>query len=403
MRRDDIAEDRKPYLMPAAGYPNACALVAPPTPRRLPLDLRRDAAGFAEAHAALGRLQGALKHIPNADMVTRTLARREAVMSSQIEGTKSDLHQLLTYEATHGTGGMPSDVKITQHYVVALQHGLERIRAGGRAALTLTLIHELHALLMQDEATRFPVGAYREEQVWIGSTPRIEDATFVPAPPGEVQGCMEEMAASILQYSPREDEQSALTVLGQLAIAHAQFETIHPYHDGNGRTGRLIMPLMLAAEGYPPLYLSGMLLRSKNEYYAALASIQLRGEWGPWCDLLGRAVVESCDESVSIAEDLLALAERWEQALASYRAGSATRRLPRFLIGHPILSVQQAAKGLGISVPAANAGLNNLLAAGIVSLVNERQWGRVFQATQVLQRLDQTPASRHGRAGGGLR
>src|SRR5262249_39765895 len=150
-------------------------------------------------------------------------------------------------------------------------------------------------------------------------------------------------------------------------IAHAQFETIHPYHDGNGRTGRLIMPLMLAAEGYPPLYLSGTLLRSKKEYYEALASVQLRGEWDPWRELLGRAVVESCDESISIAEDLLALAERWEQDLSRYRAGSATRRLPRFLIGHPVLSVQQAAQGLSISVPAANAGLNNLLAAGIVS------------------------------------
>jgi len=328
-------------------------------------------------------------------MVTRTLARREAVMSSQIEGTKSDLHQLLTYEATHGTGGLPADVRITERYVAALQHGLERVRVGGRAVLDLALIHELHALLMQDEATHFPVGAYREDQVWIGPTLRIEDATFVPAPPARVKGCMDEMVASILQYAPREDEPTVLTILAQLAIAHAQFETIHPYHDGNGRTGRLLMPLMLAAEGYPPLYLSVVLLRAKSEYYAALASVQLQGEWGPWLELLGHAVVESCDESISIAEDLLALAERWEQELRSYRADSATRRLPRFLIGHPVLSVQQAAAGLSISVPAANTALNNLLAAGIVSLVNERQWGRVFEATQVLQRLDQLPARRY--------
>lgn len=393
MRRGDVAENRRPYLVPAAGYPNAYALVAPPTPRTLPLDLQHQAV-LAEAHSALGRLQGALRHIPNADMVTRTLARREAVMSSQIEGTKSDLHQLLTYEATRGTRDMPADVKVTERYVEALRHGLDRIRAGGRAALNLALIHELHALLMQDEAARFPVGAYRNDQVWIGSTRRIEDATFVPAPPAQVRGCMEELEQSILQYAPREDEQAVLSILAQLAIAHAQFETIQPYHDGNGRTGRLIMPLMLAAAGYPPLYLSGTLLRAKKEYYDALASVQLRGEWGPWRELLGRAVAESCDESVSIAEDLLALAERWEQDLNKYRAHSATRRLPRFLIGHPVLSVQQAAAGLSISVPAANAALNNLLAAGIVSLVNERRWGRVFQATQVLQRLDQPPASR---------
>jgi Fic family protein len=393
MRREDIAESRKPYLVRAQGHPNVYALAAPPTPRTLPISHRLETA-FSEAHAALGRLQGALRHIPNIDMVTRTLARREAVMSSRIEGTRSDLHQLLTYEATHGARGLPADVRVTERYVAALQHGLERIRSGGRTALDLPLIHELHALLMQDEAARFPVGAWREDQVWIGPTLRIEDATFVPAPPALVQDCMAEMAAGILQFAPREDEQTELTILAQLAIAHAQFETIHPYHDGNGRTGRLLLPLMLAAEGYPPLYLSGALLRAKSEYYAALASVQLRGEWDPWRGLLSRAVTESCDESISIAEDLLALALRWEQELGSFRAHSATRRLPRFLIGYPVLSVQQAAAGLKVSTPAANGALNNLLAAGIVSLIDERQWGRVFQATEVLQRLDQAPSAR---------
>lgn len=392
MRRADVAQNRRPYLVPAHGYPNAWALVAPPTPRVLPIDHRHEAIS-AEAHAALGRLESALEHIPNADMVTRTLARREAVMSSQIEGTKSNLRQLLTYEATQGSGELPADVRVTECYVSALQHGLQRVRTSGRKALDLALVHELHALLMQDEKTNFPVGAYRTDQVWIGSTLRIEDATFVPAPPERVHECMEEMTASILQYRPREDEHTALSILAQLTIAHAQFETIHPYHDGNGRTGRLLLPLLLAAEGYPPLYLSGALLRRKSEYYGALASVQLRGDWGEWRGLLSQAVVESCDESVSIAEDLLALAVSWEQELRTYRAHSATVRLPRFLIGHPVLSVQQAAKGLGVSIPAANAALNNLLAAGIVSLVDERRWGRVFQATRVLNRLDQPPAS----------
>ncbi len=393
MRRDSVANDRKPYLVPALGHPNVCALVAPPTQRMLPLT-RQHEASFAQAHAAMGRLQSALKHIPNADMVTRTLARREAVMSSQIEGTKSGLQQLLTYEATQATGALPADVRVTQYYVEALALGLERIRIGGRAVLDLALIHELHASLMRDETVHLPIGAYRENQVWIGSTRRIEDATFVPAPPSYVQGCMEEMEASMLKYTAREEEQAELTVLAQLAIVHAQFETIHPYQDGNGRTGRLLIPLILAAEAYPPLYVSGALLRAKSEYYAALASIQLQGEWSPWLELLGDAVVEACDEAVSIAEDLLALAERWEQELRSYRADSASRRLPRFLIGYPVLSVQQAAVGLKISVPAANAALNNLRAAGIVSLVNERQWGRVFQATEVLRRLDQSPDPR---------
>jgi len=392
MRREDVARDRQPYLVPALGYPHVCALVAPPTPRRLVLERSHDV-GFAEAHAALGRLQGTLDRIPNVDMVTRTLARREAVKSSQIEGTRTDLSQLLTYEATHGVAGLPPDVRVTERYVTALQHGLDRVRANGRGALTLTMLNELHAILMQDEGPAHPIGAYRVNQAWIGSTLRIEDATFVPAPPAQIAGCMEEMAASILQYAPREDEQASLSLLAQMAIAHAQFETIHPYHDGNGRTGRLLLPLLLAAEGYPPLYLSGSLLRARTEYYAALAAVQLRGDWSPWLALLARAVIEACQDSCAIALDLVALAERWETQLQVYRSDSAIRRLPRLLISHPILSVAQAARELGVSVAAANGALNNLLKAGIVSLVNERQWGRVFQATEVLQRLDRAPGN----------
>lgn len=144
---------------------------------------------------------------------------------------------------------------------------------------------------------------------------------------------MEEMESSILQYTPREEEQTELTVLAQLAIAHAQFETVHPYHDGNERVGRLLLPLMLAAEGYSPLYLSGPLLRAKQHYYESLAGVQLRGNWGPWLELLGDAI-ESCDDSIAIAVDLLTLAERWEHELRAYRSHSSTRRLPRFLIGH---------------------------------------------------------------------
>jgi Fic family protein len=396
MRRDQVSKDRQPYLVPAFGYPNACALVAPPTPRRL-FNVRHEGA-FAETYAALGRLQGTLKHLANSDRVTRTLARREAVMSSQIEGTHSDLQQLLIYEATHAVGSLPADVRVTERYVAALQHGLDRVRASGRAALDLPLIHELHARLMHDETSHISVGTYRAHQAWIGSSTRIEDATFVPAPPDKIEECMQEMAASVLQYAPRPEEQTILALPTQLAIAHVQFETIHPYQDGNGRTGRLLMPLMLAAEGYPPLYLSGALLRAKPAYYAALASVQLQGNWDPWLQLLGHAIVESCDESISIAEDLLALANSWEQQLQTYRSDSATRRLPRFLMGHPVLSVAQAAAGLNISVPAANAALNNLFKAGIVSLVNERQWGRVFQATEVLTRLNQSPVPRKNRA-----
>lgn len=392
MRRDQVAQDRQQYLVPAHGYPNALALVAPPTPRRIP-DGASYQGLFANAAAALGQLQGVIQILPNADMVTRTLARREAVTSSQIEGTQASLTELLAYEATQGADGLAADVKVTERYVAALGLGLDRIRAGGRAALDLSLIHGLHAVLMEDAAGRFPVGAYRDTQVWIGSPGRIEDATFVPAPPEYVPGCMAELHDSMLQYAQRDGEYGELSVIAQLAITHAQFETIHPYHDGNGRTGRLLMPLMLVATGHPPLYLSGSLLRRKRAYYDALAAIQLQGDWAPWIRLLTSAVVDSCHDAIAIARDLVTLLGDWERKVAGYRSDSAVRKLPRLLLGHPVLNVRKAMELLDISQPAANAAINNLVKAGILEQVGIGNYDRLFRATAVLQRLDRAPGA----------
>lgn len=388
MRRQDLSPERQAYLVRADGHSNAWALVAPPTPRTLPAGSSNPASS-AEANVALGELSQSLIRIPNSDMVTRTLARREAVSSSKIEGTQSDLPHLLAYEATRDGRDMPKDVRIVERYVEALQFGLDRIR-GDRQALNLSMIRDLHAILMQDEPTLQP-GLYRTRQAWIGAGGRIEDASFVPTPPGQIKACMEEMEESILRYEARPEEQHALSLIAQIAIAHVQFETIHPFHDGNGRTGRLLMPLMFAAAGYPPLYLSGALFRARDAYYAALAKVQLKGEWGPWLSLMYRVVVESCKESIRIAEDLNTIVGEWEERLSNYRADSASRRLPRFLLGHPVVSVKQVVDGLQVSQPAANAAMNNLCAAGIVDLVDAKKYARVFRATAILDRLNQAP------------
>lgn len=389
MKRAEIAADRQRYLVHCPDRPNIWALVAPPTPRRLSYAPGQQLA-FATAERAIGRLEGVMGIIPNKDFLTRTLARREAVQSSQIEGTRADLPALLTYEATLGLQGLPADVQVTERYVQALHHGLAAVRAtqGGRTAITLKLIDELHAILMQDAPDGFPKGRYRENQVWIGSG-RIEDASFVPAPPAYLLDRMQEFELSMLQYARREDEQGELSVLAQIAIAHAQFETIHPYQDGNGRTGRLLMPLILAAEGYPPLYLSGVLLRYKPAYYSALAAVQLQGNWNPWLELLTRAVTEACDDAVSIAEDLTSIHAQWMTQLDGFRSDAAARRLPAFLLGHPIVSARQVAEGLAISAQAANVAIAALVERGILSMPDEKRWGRVFHATAILERLAQ--------------
>lgn len=368
-------------------------MVAPPVPRRLPVVSGRMSQGLARATQALGKLTGAIAHWPHADLITRTLARREAVQSSQIEGTRTDLDQLLTYEVTRSTEDKPADVRVTMRYVEALQAGTDAVRAGGRQALDLALLDALHGLLMQDDPREhLAVGRYRDRQAWIGHG-RIEDADFVPAPAEHIPACMRDLQQGMLQYRVLPDEQGELSVVAQLAIAHAQFETIHPYEDGNGRVGRLLMPLILAAEGYPPLYLSGALLRNRRGYYEALLRVQVAGDWEPWLCMVCDAVVEAVDDAIAIAHDIDVLVADWDARVAAFRSDSVARRLPRLLPGRPVVSVKEVAALLGVSNRAALTGVDQLVAKGVLTPRDERRWGRTFHARELLERLDRAPVA----------
>ena len=387
MRRSDVSQDRQAYLVRCDEYPHCHAMVPPPTPRRLPPNASLGGV-LQEAHQALGELDMFTKMAPNVDMVTRTLARREAVQSSQIEGTRTQLHELLEYEATGGLDGLPQDAVVTERYVQALQVGLSAYRSSGsRTALNNDLIKSMHRILMEDVPSANPLREYRDKQAWIGETTRIEDAIFVPPPASEIVSCMDELEASMLQYERRDDEHGELSIIAQIALAHAQFETIHPFSDGNGRVGRLLMPLMLVTAGYPPLYLSSYLLRHKRAYYAALAGVQLRGEWAEWVVFLSRAIVDACRTSIEIAQDLSAIRERWMDTIQGLRADSAARKMPLLLLGHPVVTVNHVAKLLGISFPAANKAVDILVEKRILSEPDQLR-NRVFHATEVLERLN---------------
>jgi Fic family protein len=385
MRRADVSRALHRYLVKCTAHPHCHALVAPPTPRRLPDD-PAVAQQVMHAMQALERLRVATDLLPNSDMVTRTLARREAVESSQIEGTRTQLHELLEYEATQSRDGLPPDATVTERYVQALDLGLARVRAPGtRSALDTRLVTDMHAVLMQDAPEHVRAGMYRDSQVWIGNG-RIEDAVFVPAPADRIAGCMGELEQSMLQYAPREDEPWQIPVVAQIALAHAQFETIHPFADGNGRTGRLLMPLILAAERYPPLYISGRLLRHRRAYYDALADVQLRANWGPWVRLLCRSVVDASDGAIAIAKDLDNIRKDWLTRLADLRSDATALRLPTFLLGHPVVSVKQVAQAFGISFVAANRAIEQLVARAILTEPRQRR-NRTFHAGEVLSRL----------------
>ncbi|MFC0679818.1 Fic family protein [Lysobacter korlensis] len=348
-------------------------------------------ASLNAAASALGELKGSLADRPNADLLTRTLARREAVQSSQIEGTKSELRDVLAYEVTRSSDGSAPDVVVTERYVEALQLGLDAVRERGRAGIDLNLVRAMHAHLMQDEPESFPKGHYRDRQVWIGGSARIEDATFVPAPPSMIAPGMRELEASMLQYAPREHEALRLPPLQQLAIAHAQFETIHPFVDGNGRVGRLLMPLILAAEGYPPLYLSGALLRNRTGYYNALNQVQVRGNWSPWITLACRAVVESTQDAIAIARDFDAMLEGWGTRLQKFRIDSVARRLAPLLLGHPVVDAARVAQLMNVSDRSARTGIDALVDGGILYLQKERKRNRVWEARALIDRLNKAP------------
>jgi Fic family protein len=388
MRRTDLSADRQRFLVRCdEPHANCRALVPPPTPRLLPAS-GRAYPHIQSAHEALGRLQSSVAHLPNTELITRTLARREAVQSSQIEGTRTQLSELLEYEATQGIDGATADAKITERYVVALNDGLVALRPAEGPGLSLVTVKRLHLLLMQDAPDRVRAGEWRDTQAWIGAG-RIEDATFVPPPPSYIDTCMVELEKSMLQYARNEDEHYEISIVARLAITHAQFETIHPFSDGNGRVGRLLMPLMLAETGYPPLYLSGYLLRYRHAYYAALAEVQLRNEWDPWVEFLCHAVVDACDTSLSIAHDMNAIADEWLVKLEDLRMDATARKIPRLLLGHPVTSINEMASLLNTTFQTAAGAIEQLVARGILKdLDPARKRNRIFHATELLSRLE---------------
>lgn len=386
MRKTDLTPDRQQLLVPLDSHPGALALVPPPTPTHLQLPGLRGE--IARAHEALGRLQASAASLPNPNLVTRTLDRREAVRSSQIEGTSSDIDDVLTFEATGSDEGLPPDVVVTFNYVKALEYGVEKVAQNGVRALTIELVKELHARLMAGVRGYGDIpGELRTRQNWIGGL-RIYDAKFVPPPPDRVKECLEDLVR-VLQYAPAEEDFYEVPLVMRLAIVHAQFETIHPFIDGNGRVGRLLLPLMLAAEGYPPVYLAGFLKANQEVYYQTLGAVQLKGEWTEWVRFVAIGVEVACRESIQTAQELTALLAQWKERISALklRADAAAHRLPELLIGNPVVTVKQAAEALGIAFPAANRALTQLQESGIVEPLADRKRNRVFVSREVIEIL----------------
>ena len=387
MKKRDLSPERAALLVPVEGRTGAFALCPPATPRTL--NLAATGRKLTIAHQQLGKLQEAARLLPNQDIITRTLYRREAVQSSQIEGTVTDIDGLLEYEATGMPDGSPVDVVVTMNYVKALQYGLNILRNAAAPVIDESLIQGLHRILTgAGTGYRWTPGAYRTEQNWIGGA-TIYDARFVPPPASAIAPAMCDLI-NYLENPHEEDSHLQAGIVVRMAIAHAQFETIHPFPDGNGRVGRLLLPLMLAAEGYAPLYTAGFLSERRSDYYDALLDVQLRGNWQPWVDLFATAVYVSAKESMDMTQRLLTVRNVMQESLKSARADSLLRKMPEIVLEYPVVSARQLAAKFQVSFPTAKNTLDQITAMGYLQ-AKKLSRETVYVAHQVVNILSKRP------------
>ena len=344
----------------------------PPSP-----DLLRDA-GLQKrvemASAAVGRLDAVTDLLPDPGIFIYSYVRREAVLSSQIEGTRSSLADLLVHEAWTQPGVPIDDVVETSNCVAALSHGVERLRGG--FPISNRLIREVHEkLLASGRGAHMRPGEFRSSQNWVGGQ-RPGLAEFVPPPPHRVQACM----ADLERFIHAEDDISALVRTG---LAHAQFETIHPFLDGNGRVGRVLISLMLCDAGLlrePLLYLSLYLKRHRTTYYELLNSIRTEGGWEAWLNFFLDGVREVAEEAVTTARAMVRAAET-DRALIQARAGrgaSSALRVHRALSDRLVASVSQLAADTGLTPPTVRSALRRLEVLEMVREETGRKRGLLF-------------------------
>lgn len=373
------------YVVTNAGGEEVRAFVPSPLPPEP--DLRIDGRLQTElerANLSLGRLDGVSSQLPDTGLFLYAYVRKEAVLSSQIEGTQSSLSDLLLFELD-GAAGVPfDDVVEVSNYVAALEHGLSRM--ADDFPLSNRLIREMHEILLsRGRGAGKDPGRFRRSQNWIGGT-RPGNAAFVPPPHTYVEDCM----AALETFLHAGDD---MPVLVRAALAHAQFETIHPFLDGNGRVGRLLITLLLHQADVlrePLLYLSLFLKTHRQVYYDHLSAIRQTGEWEGWLSFFLAGVHETADGAVLAAEAISALFEEDRQRIREVgrRAGSALR-VHKALLSRPLLAVRQASAISGLSYPGAAAGLGTLEHLGIASEITGRRRDRVWSYDAYIRRLSE--------------
>jgi Fic family protein len=374
------------YLKIATAGEAFKAFVPAPLPPQPPIDWNPSLRGrFDAALVALGRLDAVTDLLPNAGLLLYSFVRKEAVLSSMIEGTQSSLADLMLFELDEQPGVPVEDAREVSRYVAALEHGLKRLRGG--FPLSLRLMREVHKVLMgRGRGAALTPGEFRRSQVWIGGT-RPGNAVFVAPPANELDECLKHFERFL------NDQPEATPPLVKAALAHVQFETIHPFLDGNGRIGRLLIALQLAADGLlrePLLYLSLHFKEHRQAYYELLNSVRLSGDWERWLEFFADAVLASATQAATSAKRLLELASADRLRIEALgRAAASALAIHRVLQRQPIATAASLAADTGLTPPTVNKSLVHLERIGVVAELTRKQRGRVFSYARYAEILNE--------------
>ena len=380
------------YVSISTAGEKAQAFVPAPLPPRPPIDWTPELRSkFDQAWLSLGRLDSVSTLLPDTSLFLYMYVRKEAVLSSMIEGTQSSLSDLLLFELDQEPGVPLDDVREVSNYVAALDHGLRLLQEG--LPLSLRLFREIHGVLLsKGRGSNQAPGAFRRSQNWIGGT-RPGNAAFVPPPAEEVLECMGKLELFL------HDQPEPTPVLLKAALAHVQFETIHPFLDGNGRLGRLLITLLLCEHKVlrePMLYLSLYFKTHRQYYYELLSNVRLTGDWEAWLDFFAEAIIVTAGQAVETAQQLLDLSNRDRDKINGLgRAAPSTLQIHRALMEQPIATSSSLVEKTGITPATVNKSLGHLEQLGIVKELTARKRNRLFSYAgyiEIMSRGTELPA-----------
>jgi len=385
MRKSDLHPLLRASAVPVPGHSGCYAVI----PQLAPAGLDYHPSLLPLADREMQVLRDAVDAAPHyAELLMHMLNRREAVDSSQIEGTHTQFDGLLLHELEAGTADATpdTDAEQTLNYLRAYTLGVKVVREKGRQALDADLICELHSQLMKGDERAAP-GQFRTGQNYIGGL-RIEQARFIPPPAGEVRRLMTDLGR-LVQYEPDPESHYDIDVLMRAPIVHAQFEAVHPFIDGNGRIGRLLLPLMFLGDGHLPIHLASFFKCRQREYYDALLQVQMKLRWSEWVELFLECSIASCRHTVRLLRELRLIAERWHERLQGRRVRrhATVWRVADLLLGQPVVTVNALVERLEVTFPSANSAVAVLVDMDILRPQGAQRRNRAFHAHEVMNIL----------------